>query len=198
MLVIDVETTGLDPKRHSIVSIGAVDLLSPERQFYGECKIWDGAEIVQEALEVNGFSIEEVTRDDKKPLSLLMYEFKRWIDEAQELTLAGQNPAFDRDFLNDSFHRANIDFKFAARNVDLHSVAYADHIKRGITIPIKNKHSDLSLDAIAKYTGLREEPKPHNALTGAKFEAEAFSRILYGKKLLPEFEALEIPDYLSP
>jgi len=54
----------------------------------------------------------------------------------------------------------------------------------------------LSLDEIAKYAGLKEEPRPHNALTGAKFEAEAFSRIVYGKPLLPEFKNYEVPKYL--
>ena len=38
-----------------------------------------------------------------------------------------------------------------------------------------------------------EEPKPHNALTGAKSHAEVISRLLYDKKLLPEFEQFEIP-----
>lgn len=197
MLVIDVETTGLDPKKYSIVSIGAVDFENPERQFYGECKAWDGALVSEEALEVNGFTEEQVRDTAKKSLEEIMNEFKKWVDESGNVTLAGQNPAFDRDFLNDSFHRANIDFKFAARNVDLHSVAYYDHLKRGIAIPLKNRHSDLSLDKIARYAGLTEEPRPHNALNGAKFEAESFSRIMYGKQLLPEFKSYIIPKHLE-
>jgi DNA polymerase-3 subunit epsilon len=197
MLVVDVETSGVDPNKSSLLSIGAVDFENSERQFYGECKAWDGAHLMEEAMAVNGFTKEDVTAQDKKPLEVLMYEFKKWIDDGTGKTLAGQNPAFDRDFLNDSFHRANIDFKFAIRNVDLHSVAYYDHIKRGIKIPLKNMHSDLSLDKIARYAGLTEEPKPHNALNGAKFEAEAFSRIMYGKQLLPEFESYIIPKHLK-
>jgi hypothetical protein len=43
------------------------------------------------------------------------------------------------------------------------------------------------------YCGIPEEPTPHNALTGAKAHAEVISRLLYGKKLLPEFEKFEIP-----
>ncbi len=196
MLVIDVEASGIDPGKYSIVSIGAVNFKFPDKQFYGECRVWDGALVSEEALQVNGFSEEQVRDIKKQSLTELMKNFKRWIDESREVTLAGQNPSFDRNFLNDSFRRAGIDFKFAIRNIDLHSVAYYDHIKRGISIPHKNNHSDLSLDKIAKYTGLIEEPKPHNALSGAKFEAEAFSRIIYSKKLLPEFKDFEIPEYL--
>ena len=197
MIIVDVETTGLDPKKYSIVSIGAVDFKNSERQFYSECRVWDGALVSEESLEINGLTKEEVRDPNKKPLEEIMNEFKKWVDESSDVTLAGQNPSFDRDFLNNSFRRIGIDFKFAARNVDLHSVAYYDHIKKGIAIPHKNSHSDLSLDNIAKYVGLIEEPKPHNALTGAKLEAEAFSRIMYGKQLLPEFESYKIPKHLE-
>ncbi len=197
MLVIDVETTGLDPNKYSILSIGAVDFDNPKRQFYGECKTWEGAIISEDSLEINNFTEEDARDPKKKSLESLMYEFKKWIDASDKITLAGQNPSFDRDFLNNSFWRAGINFKFAARNIDLHSVAYYDYLKKGIEIPYKNNHSDLSLDIIAKYAGLDSEPKPHNALNGAKLEAEAFSRIMLGKKLLPEFDEFEIPEYLK-
>ena len=58
MIIIDVETTGLDPERCSLVSIGAVDFSCPERQFYGECQAWDGAEVSADALAINGFTKE--------------------------------------------------------------------------------------------------------------------------------------------
>ena len=45
MIVVDVETTGVDARKNSIVSIGAVDFENQKNQFYGECKIWEGAEI---------------------------------------------------------------------------------------------------------------------------------------------------------
>ncbi|HED38126.1 MAG TPA: 3'-5' exonuclease [Ignavibacteria bacterium] len=196
MVVIDVETSGLDPHKYSILSIGAVDFDNPKRLFYEECKVWDGALISKDALRVNGFTEAETVDSKKQTLEKLMHSLKLWIDECAEITMIGQNPSFDRDFLNNSFRRAGIDFKFAVRTVDLHSVAFFDHLKKEITIPHKNKHSDLSLDNIAKYAGLEEEPKPHNALNGAKFEAEAFSRIVYGKQLLPEFKKHKVPKYL--
>lgn len=65
-------------------------------------------------------------------------------------------------------------------------------VKRGLTIPMKNGRAELSSDAIFTYVGLPTEPKPHHGLTGAKLEAEAFSRILYGKNLLSEFEKYPI------
>ena len=34
MIIVDVETTGIDPEKHSIVSIGAVDFSNPSNEFY--------------------------------------------------------------------------------------------------------------------------------------------------------------------
>jgi len=187
MIVADIEASGLDYNKHSILSIGAVDFEKPERQFYGECRIWDGASIMTDAIKVNGFSKENCTDPRKQSLKELMGSFLAWVEESEDKTLAGQNPSFDRDFLNSSFARASIGWHFSYRTLDLNSMAYMDMIRRGLPIQHKNSRADLSLDTILKYVGLPEEPKPHHGLMGAKMEAEAFSRILYGKNLLPEF-----------
>ena len=42
MIVLDTESTGLNPLTDSILSIGAIDLNDPTNQFYDECRIWDG------------------------------------------------------------------------------------------------------------------------------------------------------------
>ncbi len=195
MIVVDVETTGLDPRRHSIVSIGAVDFSNPENQFYQECKIWEGAEISKKALEINGFSEEEIKNSDKKNLKDTIKDFLEWAGNIDERTLAGENPSFDRDFLKASCERYNIDWPLSYRTVDLHSLCYAHYLKRGLSPPEKDKNN-LNTDAILKYVGLPSQPKPHHALTGAKMEAEAFSRLMYGKNLLNEFKKYPIPDYL--
>lgn len=187
MIVADIESSGLDPRKHSLLSIGAVELEHPERQFYGECRIWDGAGIMSDALAVNGFTEAECRDPKKQSLEELMNDFNHWVEQCEEKTLAGQNVSFDRDFLNDSFSRSGMSWHFSYRTLDLHTMAYMDAIKRGLPIPRKNDRSDLNLDAILKYVGLPEEPKPHIGLNGAKYEAECFSRILYGKNLLPEF-----------
>lgn len=187
MIVADIEASGLDPHRHSLLSIGAVDFNNPERQFYSECRMWEGATSMPDALAMNGFSEEECRDPSKHSLEELMQNFLHWVEQCNNKTLAGQNVSFDRDFLNDSFSRSHIGWHFSYRTLDLHSMAVMDMIKRGIELPKKNDRIELSLDAILVYVGLPPEPKPHHGLTGAKLEAEAFSRILYGKNLLPEY-----------
>jgi DNA polymerase-3 subunit epsilon len=196
MLVIDIEATGLDPQKNSLLSIGAVDFDNPKRTFYGECRAFDGAEFDPEGLAVCGFSEQDCKDPNKQSQTELMTTFKKWIKEGVgDEILAGQNAFFDRDILNISFKRSHIDFTFHFRIMELHSVAFSDFLKRDITPPLKEEGiSALSLDKILNYVGLPGEPKPHNALTGAKVEAEAFSRIIHGKNLLDEFIGFSIPE----
>ncbi len=194
MIVVDVEASGTEPHKHSIVSVGALELEKPDRQFYGECRVWDGAHIMDEALEVNGFIKDQITDASKQGEGELAHQFITWALEAPDRTLAGQNPSFDRDFLKYAAERAgHTEWPFAFRTIDTHTLAYMHMVKRGETPPQEHNRSAMDLDAVLNYCGIPREPEPHNALTGAKSHAEVISRLLYGKKLLPEFEQYAIP-----
>jgi len=196
MLVIDMEFTGIDPEKHAIISIGAVDFDNPERQFYEECQIFEGAELDPAGLAVNGFTEAECKDPNKKTQEEALKDFYHWINMSKDQKImAGQNAFLDREMINKGFERVGIDFRFHYRILEIHSIAYYDYIKKGIEIPQKNDYSSaLSLDKIAEYVGLPEEPKPHNALTGAKLEAEILSRLFYGKNLLDEFKDYKVPE----
>ncbi len=196
MIAVDVESSGTEAHKHSILSVGAVDLSNPSRQFYEECRAWDGAKIEDEALAVNGFTVEQATDQKKQSEADLVHKFIAWALQSDDHTFAGQNPSFDRDFLKYAAARAgHTDWPFAHRTIDSHSLAWMHMIKKGITPPLdpEKKRSALDLDAILVYCGIPEEPTPHNALTGAKSHAEVISRLLYDKKILPDFEQFEIP-----
>ncbi|MHB8362686.1 MAG: hypothetical protein ACYDBX_03650, partial [Patescibacteria group bacterium] len=81
--------------------------------------------------------------------------------------------------------------------VDLHSICYAKILKdMESTNNIDPSKLHLTSNIIFRYVGLYDEPNPHNGLMGAKMEAEALSRLIYGRNLLPEFKEFEIPEYL--
>lgn len=196
MLVTDCEMTGLEPTLHSIVSVGAVDLDNPSRQLYEECRIWDGAKVEDEALAVNGFTQEQIIDSSKQSEGELVRKFIAFAEGMQDTTIAGQNVFTDLYFLQNAAKRAgHTAWPFAHRIIDIHTLTWQHMIKRGVTPPVnpQKRHSALNLDAALLYCGIPEEPKPHNALTGAKCNAEVISRLLYGKPLLPEFEQFEIP-----
>jgi len=197
MIAVDVEATGVDAKEHSILSVGAVDLGNPTRPFfYEECRAWDGAKNEEEAMAIHGFTLEQIHDANKQSEAELVHKYIQWATEAEERTFAGQNVSFDRDFLKAAAQRAgHTNWPFAHRTIDSHTLAWMHMVKRGLTPPIdpEKKHSALDLDAILVYCGIPEEPTPHNALTGAKSHAEVISRLLWDKKLLPEFDKFEIP-----
>jgi len=196
MLVVDCEMTGLEPEKHSIVSVGAVDFEHPERQLYEECRAWDGAKIEPEALAVNGFTHAQVTDPGKQSESDVVHKFIAFAGGMADTTIAGQNVFTDANFLQAAARRAgHTAWPFAHRIIDIHTLCFEHMVKRGVTPPLnaEKRHSALNLDAVLTYCGLPEEPEPHNALTGAKCNAEVISRLLYDKKLLPEFEQYEIP-----
>lgn len=195
MLILDIEASGLDPEKDSIVSLGALDLENPENRFYAECKIWDGAHVNDEALEVNGFTMEEITDENKMTEAELIRNFMDWSKDIRNRTMGGQNVSFDRDYTLAAADRANLSWNFAHRTIDSHTLCYMHMIKSGMQPPVDEEHhrSSLNLDTILTYCGIPEEPKPHNALTGALCHAEVISRLLNDKKLLPEFEQFEIP-----
>ncbi len=193
MIVLDVEASGTEYHKHSIVSIGALDFDNPNNQFYDECRIWDGAHIMDGALEVNGFTEAEITDPSKKTESEVVRAFLAWANDVEDRTLAGQNVSFDRDFVKAAAERAGLDWQLAYRTVDTHTLAWMHIVKRGKNIPIAKHRSALDLDAVLNYVGIPDEPSPHNALTGALSHAEVISRLLYDKKLLPQFEAFDIP-----
>lgn len=193
MIILDVETTGTEASKHSLVSIGAVDFLKPERRFYGMCRIWVGAHVSSEALAVNGFGQKEITDPSKKTDKELVIEFLKWADECQNHTIAGQNPSFDISFIKETCIRNNLNFTLPKRSLDQHTITYFHMVKRGLKPPVHNKRSDLNSDAIMTYVGIPAEPKPHIALNGALWEAEAFSRLLYDRSLFPQFVQYKIP-----
>lgn len=195
MLIVDVEGSGTEYDIHSLVSIGAFDFRDPDNRFYIECRIWDGAHIMDEALRVNGFTEAEITDGNKPTEAEAVASFIEWSTALPDRTLAGQNVSFDRDMLKAATHRAGIRFPFAYRTIDTHSLCYMHMITRGKTPPHDTKHrrSALNLDRILNYCGIPKEPSPHNALTGALCHGEVISRLLYSEKLLPEFQQYPVP-----
>lgn len=234
MVIVDVEASGVSPEKDSLVSVGAVDFGNPKNRFYEECRIWDGAHIEEEALAINGFTLEEIQpqhqrsdglalrpkkgvlsghalglglvrglssasrsktsrAEDKKTDREVVIEFLTWLEKIQEKTIAGHNPSFDRDFLQVTAYRYHINWPLAHRTLDLHSVCYFDMLQAGVKPPLVHGHSALNLDAVLRYVGIPEEPKPHNALTGALVETEAFGRLFYKKPFLEEFLKYPLP-----
>ncbi|MDB5195314.1 MAG: polymerase 3-5 exonuclease subunit [Parcubacteria group bacterium] len=195
MIVLDVESTSLSPVTGSMLSLGALDLDEPANQFYDECRIWDGAHVTDEALAINGFTREGITDPNKKTEAELVAAFIAWAtDRPQNRILAAQNVSFDLEYVQEACKRAGLECPFGKRTIDTHTLVWLHMTERGIVPPLNDsKHSAINLDFALTYCGIPAEPKPHNALTGAKCHAEVIARIAYNKNILPEFSSFPLP-----
>jgi DNA polymerase III epsilon subunit-like protein len=193
MIILDVETTGVSPNNNSILSIGAVDFSHPEFQFMQECRMWSGASVEEEALKVNGFSHESIADVSKKEEGEIVKLFLDWVSLRDDVVTGGQNVFFDVSFIEAAAKRTGVISNLSRRIVDLHSITYAHMLSSGEEPPLKNGKTALDADTIMKYVGIPSEPRPHIALNGAIWEAEAFSRLIYKKPLFPQFEQYGVP-----
>jgi DNA polymerase III epsilon subunit-like protein len=171
LYAVDVETTGIDARRHSLLSIGVVSLEDPSRTFYEECRVWDGAAIEQEALNVNGFTGLQAIDPSRQSEAELTVKLKEWLGPAP--IMIAHNAAFDRDFVAAAFKRAGSVSPFSFRTIDIHSVVYMHLLRNKKDIP-----KSLSLNMCLKMFGLPREPDPHNALTGAQCNVALFNSVL--------------------
>ncbi len=195
MIIIDIEATGTNAVKHSILSIGALDFDHTDRRFYGECYMWDGAHSMDSALEVNGFSEDAAHDTAKMSEAELVTQFMEWTQECSDRMLVGQNVSFDRNFLIAACDRAGIQCDLPTRTLDTHTMGYMHMVKAGKppVVDPQHRHTNLTLNTLLVYCGVPSEPNPHNALTGAMCHAEVASRLLYDRGLLPEFSQYKIP-----
>jgi DNA polymerase III epsilon subunit-like protein len=196
LIVVDVETTGLDPGKDQIISIGAVDFASPHRTYYKECRLSRGVKASRDALEITGFSLVSLKDTNKPTLREILRDFEKWTAKCNERTLAGENPWFDATFLRRAFREHGLSWPFGHRYVDLHSLSYATMMRIKKRATASGGKSGLSLDETLRCVGLEPRKGFHNALGDAKLEAEAFSRLIYGKALFKEYTKYHLPDYL--
>lgn len=197
MIVIDIETSGLDPNNHALISLGAVNFEKPDHIFYSECRVFKGAKIDEQALVVNGFTVEDITDPSKQDPKVLLLAFREYANLCSDTTLAGMNPGvFDIPFLEKTAKRERLEWSFARRSVDLHTLCYAHMRIKRTPIPIRNNHTAINLARVLEYVGLEGIDVPHHALEDAKLTAECISRLLYAKPLLEEFQGYPVPSYL--
>lgn len=198
MVILDIETTGLDPEENGLVSIGAIDFARPRETFYGECRIRKGEKVSPQALEVNGFTMDQLKDDEKQTTKELIKNFESWLSRRNEKVIGGLHIAsFDVPFLNRKAQQTGVNLKLHRRSIDLHSVAYAKMIELGRIVPLTDGWSVMDVDFIYPFCGLPREPRPKNALNGAKWEAECLARLIYGRKLMKSFERYPVPAYLA-
>ena len=178
--ICDLETTGLDPSRGSILSGGFISVANPQRRLALECRAWEGAEVSEAALQINGYTLERVR--DRRLISEaeLVVRAVDWLVEHETLMLFGKFPYFDRGFLLKAWLRAGrteSSFPVSYRVVDVHSIAVPILLAMGYVMPAKG----FTSEQIRATLGLPTEAKPHRAMQGAQAALEALVGLMQSR-----------------
>lgn len=207
MIVVDIETTGNHFSRCSVIEVGAVDLETGE-EFWQEARMDDGDIIFSDGaikiplLDVLGKTEEELRDTSKQSSEQLIRNFFNWVKKRGVRNFVCQNPAFDVAFLSEKAKKYGMEPPFHYRSFDLHSMAQMKYFELNGSFLFKSEVlggiSGMSLSDSLKYVGIGD-PRDivHNALEDAKLTAECFSRLVYGKNMIQEYEKYPIPEYLK-
>lgn len=194
--VLDIETSGLDPRECGVLEMGAVMLdrsLSPVGEWSSLVRVCEWQRWEAEAERVHGVTRAEAMSADRPAAPAVLADFLHFVDshsDGKRVVLAGMNLAgFDVQFLKEIMARVSpptmrtlLGFGWrqliSHRTIDMHALAAGIALSKGCDV------SRIHTDAIYKMLGMAEEPKPHSALTGARMEAEALRGLvaLIGKE----------------
>jgi len=171
-IVLDTETTGLDPSDgHRIVEIGAVELINhvPSGASF-HAYINPQRDMPPEALAVHG--LDSAFLSDKPVFSDVVGDFLAFIDSAR---LVIHNAAFDLRFLNAELIAAGLPRLDEARAVDTLTIARR-----------RFPGAPASLDALCRRFGVDNSAREkHGALLDAEILAEVYLELIGGRQ--PDF-----------
>ncbi len=202
-VAVDVEATGLDINRNEVVSIGAIDI-ETGKKFYTECRPENFESISDEALKVNGFTIDQLKeiRTTKKEALEGLIKFLDYFDDA---VIVGYCVSFDVTMLYKMAQSVGIDMnRLPHKCIDNAEIVVQEfYKKRSILdkdIIIKRSGNDYvrSRHALTVLLEMENEPNPHNALNGAIYAGEIFSRIVMHEPLKSgDSQVKDIPEKVN-
>ena len=173
-IVLDTETTGLDPfDGHRVVEIGCVELVNciPSGRVW-HCHVNPEREVPYQALEVHGLSTEFLR--DKPRFAELADDMLAFIEGA---VLVMHNAAFDFGFLNAELERVARPLLKWDRVVDTLALARRRH-----------PGAPCSLDALCRRYGVDlSEREKHGALLDCRLLAAVYVELVGGHQARLDF-----------
>ena len=213
MIILDAEMSGTMPEKHGLWQIAAIDLENPLNLFFEESRIDEDEICDSQALKVIGKTEKELRDTTKQSTKEMLQHFFEWAKSVKTKICISQNIWFDMQFIAIKSRKNGIDVTTPYRTIDLHAVASFKYyqIHNQFLLSADKQKSNMDFTNVLKLCGMKDhriyidmktgktvqEGTPHNALEDAKLTAECFSRLVYGKELLKEFNGEPIPKYLK-
>lgn len=148
-IIIDLETTGLDPINDRIIEIGAIKIGKENKEY--SSIIWQDIKLSEKISNITGISDEDIKKgkDEKNAIN-------EFIDFIGEDTLVGYNINFDIKFINEALKRQE---KPKIKNMTYDVMQYVKNDK----LFLKN----YKLETVIKEYGINENV-PHRAIEDVK------------------------------
>jgi DNA polymerase III epsilon subunit-like protein len=175
-VVIDTETSGLNPYVHAITEIAAID--SSGREFQIDVIPHSETEFNQKAMDITGKSallLKSLESNETEAAKA----FADWLKEAPKGWLfVGANPCFDYTFLYQLSLRTSIKIPINKKKIDIQSIAFAEWARGRLRLREFDGVPILSLDELLSVTELSRKSFNHNALEDAKLTEALFKKMI--------------------
>lgn len=167
--VLDCETSGTDPKRDSLISIGAVAVMA------GEIILEDSFEaLLKVAYNASAVTVHGITRDeasDGMDEDEALASFLYWLRDG---VIVGHHIGFDVAMINLACQRH---FNFELRNRLIDTMALTLHLERDGAFREEEKINGFSLDALCSLFNVIPHDR-HTAGGDAFITAQIFLKLL--------------------
>lgn len=195
LIVVDMETGGLDAGRCALLGMGAVELVVADGRW--KCGLeWEaliapgaGLEIDAKAREVNGWPSGRWADGEILTETAAARQFDGFLmlcgaRHDAGWHMAGFCPRLDHDFLLAWRARTGVEFHLPKHSLmdlqhDARSIMLA-RLADGCALPAR-----LTSDHVADYLGMPREERPHMPLAGARWAAAGWCRVLNGLRAFP-------------
>ena len=178
ILLIDLESTGLDPIKHEIIQLAAILLdkkTLKEKKFfttYVRPIKWKTRD--PEAMQVNKISYEQLKLAPK--LDAVIAEFHALFD-ARKVIISHYGGPLDMDMLRAAYKKTGKKFEFDHHYFNLWALFFS-YVSAHEKIFKKNKFTGFGLDDFIRYFKIRLPEDRHDALTDCRVEAEVLRKVM--------------------
>lgn len=197
LLLLDLETTGLDASKHEIIQLGALLLdkktLKEKEVFSSYIKPTGWHRRDKESMKINGIKWEQVKNAPglKKVLMEFHQAFKLPLTPSYgfdklttgikrgkmpQVMLSYYGGPLDMDFLRAAYHRCGLKWKFDYHFLNLWGVFYFFLAAKN-QLKNKKKFTGFSLEDLMRRFNIKSKNR-HDALEDCRVEAEIFRKMI--------------------
>lgn len=187
-IFLDMETTGLDPKKHSAIDIAfkiidissGQELVEFQQVIKHQSEVWSNRDL--NSIEINGYTWEDLCQGESSSLigEKIIDLFGQVGVQRGKSVFICQNPGFDRAFFSqlvDVYTQERLNWPY--HWLDLASMYWGELVRkcRENQIPFPET-LNLSKNEIAKNFSLLPETVPHRAMNGVNHLIKCYQSVL--------------------